>query len=79
MVSAHLGGGRVAKDDKIDLSVGLVLHKKVGDRVEKGESLATIHASTEQKAREGAELLTASYTLTPERVQRPALIKEIVS
>lgn len=79
LVSMHLGGGRAAKDDQIDLSVGLVLHKKVGDRVERGESLATIHASSEQKAQEGAKLLIDSYTLTPERVERPALIKEIVS
>ena len=42
LVSMHLGGGRVTKDSAIDLSVGVVLHKKVGDRVEPGESLATI-------------------------------------
>ena len=46
LVSMHLGGGRATKDSEIDLSVGVILHKKVGDKVEKGESLATIHASS---------------------------------
>ncbi len=42
-----LGAGRSTKDDVIDPSVGLVLHKKVGDAVKEGESLLTIHANTE--------------------------------
>ena len=42
-----LGAGRSMKDDVIDPSVGLVLHKKVGDAVKEGESLLTIHANTE--------------------------------
>jgi pyrimidine-nucleoside phosphorylase len=49
LVSMHLGGGRATKDSVIDLSVGLVLHKKVGDRVDKGDSLATIHASSRKR------------------------------
>ncbi|MDX1770319.1 MAG: pyrimidine-nucleoside phosphorylase, partial [Planococcaceae bacterium] len=42
-----LGAGRATKESEIDLAVGIVLHKKVGDSVEAGESLATIHANTE--------------------------------
>ncbi|MFC5405679.1 pyrimidine-nucleoside phosphorylase [Cohnella soli] len=42
-----LGAGRATKDSKIDLAVGIVLNKKVGERVEEGQSLATIHANTE--------------------------------
>ena len=38
-----LGAGRVTKDAAIDLTVGLVLHKKIGDQVEEGEPLATVH------------------------------------
>ena len=41
-----LGAGRATKDSEIDLSVGIVLHKKVGDYVEKGEPLVTIHTNT---------------------------------
>lgn len=43
-----LGAGRATKESEIDLAVGLMLNKKVGDRVEKGESLVTIHANKEQ-------------------------------
>ena len=78
LVSMHLGGGRATKDSEIDLSVGLVLHKKVGDRVEKGESLATIHASTEEKAQEAAALLRACCTFSDSPVERPAFIKAII-
>ncbi|HEY4624300.1 MAG TPA: pyrimidine-nucleoside phosphorylase, partial [Solibacillus sp.] len=39
-----LGAGRATKESEIDLAVGLVLHKKVGDKVTQGESIMTIHA-----------------------------------
>ena len=78
LISMHLGGGRAAKEDSIDLSVGLVLHKKVGDKVAKGESLATIHAPTMEKAQEAAESLRACCTFSAEPVRRPKLIKDIV-
>lgn len=42
-----LGAGRETKESTIDLAVGLVLHKKVGDRVKKGEPLVTVHSNTE--------------------------------
>ena len=78
LVSMHLGGGRATNDSEIDLSVGLVLHKKVGDSVEAGESLATIHASSQEKAAEAAELLRACYSLSPDPVQRSPFIKDII-
>ena len=79
LVSMHLGGGRVTKDSAIDLSVGVMLHKKVGDRVEPGESLATIHASDERKAAEAAELLKKCYTLSQSPVEKAPFIKAVVS
>ena len=78
LVSMHLGGGRETKESVIDLSVGVVLKKKVGDRVEVGESIATIHASDVEKAKEAAEKLLACYTVVPERVEKPKFIKGIV-
>lgn len=47
IASMMLGGGRATKDDELDHAVGLVLHKKVGDPVEEGESLLTIHSNRE--------------------------------
>ena len=45
VASMMLGAGRATKEDTIDLAVGLVLHKKVGDKVIEGESLLTIHSN----------------------------------
>ncbi|ASR45858.1 pyrimidine-nucleoside phosphorylase [Paenibacillus kribbensis] len=45
-----LGAGRATKESEIDLAVGLMLNKKVGDAVQKGDSLVTIHANREDVA-----------------------------
>lgn len=47
VASMILGAGRATKEDVIDLAVGLVLHKKVGDKVEEGESIFTIYSNRE--------------------------------
>ena len=78
LISMHLGGGRVTKESSIDLSVGLQLHKKVGDRVQPGESLAVIHAASEEKAREAAEMLLECYEFSDGPIEKPRLIKQII-
>jgi pyrimidine-nucleoside phosphorylase len=60
---AMLGGGREKKEDKIDHSVGLEFHKRIGDRVEKGEPLATIHYNSDAKLAEAKSLIAESYHL----------------
>ena len=47
VASMMLGAGRQTKEDDIDLSVGIVLNKKLGDNVNEGESLLTIHSNRE--------------------------------
>lgn len=78
LVSMHLGGGRVTKESEIDLSVGVVLDKKVGDYVAEGESLGTIHAASMEKAQQAVELLRGCYELADSPVVRPDFIKAIV-
>lgn len=78
MVSMHLGGGRATKDSEIDLSVGVVLHKKVGDSVAAGESLATIHAADEASAHAAVQELLACYTIAPEPPELGSFIKAII-
>ena len=46
LVSMRLGGGRLNKDDEIDHSVGLVVHKKINDRVDVGDILVTVYSNT---------------------------------
>ncbi len=78
LVSLHLGGGRVTKESVIDLGVGLVLHKKTGDFVAEGESLATIHASSLEKAKQAAEMLLNCYEFSAERGADSPFIKGII-
>lgn len=76
--SLLLGGGRETKESEIDLSVGLVLHKKVGDYVKAGESLAAIHANDRTKAEAAKERFLKAYTIVQEPVEKKKLIKGIV-
>ena len=77
--SLLLGGGRETKESVIDLSVGLVLHKKVGDYVAAGESLATVYANDEEKLRQAAERFLGAYRFAAEPSPRGELIKGILS
>jgi pyrimidine-nucleoside phosphorylase len=58
-----LGGGREKKEDSIDPAVGLVLHKKVGDRVARGEPLCTIHYNSETRVAAARQMLEGSYQM----------------
>ena len=78
LVSMHLGGGRARKDDVVDLAVGVVLHKKVGDAVAAGESLGTIHARTAEAAATAADMLRACFEIGPDEVTRAPFIKGVV-
>src|SRR3989442_15526431 len=63
LAAKSLGAGRDRKDAAIDLSVGIVLQKKVGDRVQAGEALATLHARTEAAPRPGTSRVPAACLL----------------
>lgn len=77
--SLILGGGRESKDSSIDLSVGLVLCRKVGDYVREGEPLAYLHANDRRKAQEAEERFLAACVITDEEpVSRP-LIKAVLA
>lgn len=72
-----LGAGRATKESTIDLAVGLVLHKKVGDSVKDGESLVTIHSNKEDIP-EVIEKLYKHIIISNEPVEAPTLIKDII-
>ena len=61
-----LGGGRERKEDSVDPAVGIVLHKKVGDRLAAGEPLATIYYNSEAQAPRARQLIEASCLVTDE-------------
>ncbi|WP_409301498.1 pyrimidine-nucleoside phosphorylase [Peribacillus sp. SCS-155] len=73
-----LGAGRATKESKIDLAVGLVLRKKIGDQVTKGESLVTIYSNFEEIG-QVKEKLYQNIKITAEKPKKPTLIyKEIM-
>jgi len=76
---ALLGGGRARKGDIIDHSVGIVLAKKIGDYVKRGEPLLAIHANDEQKLADAKQRLLDAYSWSEEPVERPPLIHQIIS
>lgn len=76
--SLMLGGGRETKESEIDLSVGLVLKKKVGDYVKKGEPLAVIHANDRIKMEAAAKRFTDAYTFSAVPVEKQPFIKGII-
>jgi pyrimidine-nucleoside phosphorylase len=73
-----LGAGRKIKTDAIDPAVGLVLRKKVGDRVEAGESLLVIHAQSPEQANSIKESLLQAYSFSESPVNAPPLIDKII-
>ncbi|QVY60230.1 pyrimidine-nucleoside phosphorylase [Cytobacillus gottheilii] len=68
-----LGAGRATKESTIDLAVGLMLRKKIGDEVKRGDSLVTIYSNFEDVS-EVKEKLYANIMLTSEKVSAPVLI-----
>lgn len=73
-----LGAGRATKESTIDLAVGLVLRKKVGDAVKKGESLVTIYSNREQ-IDDVKQKLYENIRISATPVQAPTLIYDKIS
>ena len=66
--SVILGGGRAKKSDSIDHAVGLIIQRKVGERVAHGEPLFTIHANDESKLVEAREMVLKAHSFSNESV-----------
>ncbi|MBM4762185.1 pyrimidine-nucleoside phosphorylase [Bacillus sp. B15-48] len=73
-----LGAGRATKESEIDLAVGLILHKKIGDKVKKGEPLLTIHSNFEDVSIV-KEILYRNIKLSKSEVPSPTLIYEEIT
>lgn len=73
-----LGAGRDRKEDEIDLSVGLVMKKRVGDRIEPGEAFVTMHTSGISDIARAEQMILDSVTLSDEPVEKPVLIRGVI-
>lgn len=71
-----LGAGRERKSDTVDHAVGFLIHHKVGDQVEKGEPLFTIHANDEEKLAEARDTVLSAHDFSAHPVERLPLFYE---
>ena len=71
----HLGAGRARKEDAVDHAVGIVVHRKRGDRVEPGDVLAIVHS----RGPADEDAVRASFVLTAEDVEREPVVLDILT
>ena len=77
-ISVNLGAGRIKKEDNIDKAVGIVLNKKVADKVKHGDILAFIYANDEQKGNIAVKDLQQVYEICDKPIQKENIILGIV-
>jgi pyrimidine-nucleoside phosphorylase len=76
--SMILGAGREKKESSIDYTAGIILHKKMGDKVEKCDIIASLHTSMPERLPEARELLLEAYTVSTEVPgQKPLILAYI--
>ena len=73
-----LGGGRAEKGDAVDHAVGVALHAKIGDWVDAGQPLLTVHANDEARLSEAAVRLLQAYTWSDAPVEPPTLTHQVI-
>jgi pyrimidine-nucleoside phosphorylase/thymidine phosphorylase len=80
LAAVALGAGRARVEDRVDPAVGLVIHRKLGDRVEAGEPLCTVHEGARSERRERMTArLAAAWRIGPERPAAQPIVLERLS
>ena len=77
-IAKYLGAGRMENEDEVDKTAGIVLNKKIGDKVDSGEIIATIHANDEKKALSSTKILVEAFKITNKNVSIKPRIVEII-
>ena len=77
-LACDLGAGRIKKDDKIDYSVGIILNKKVSNKVIKDEILGYVHANDEEKAKSTVEKLQNIIKIDQEETKKLETIIKVI-
>ncbi|HWQ78767.1 MAG TPA: thymidine phosphorylase, partial [Anaerovoracaceae bacterium] len=78
LASQHSGAGRATKEDSIDLSAGIMLYKKIGDPVKKGDLLATVYGNDQARVDNGAQEAAAAFRIQGDRPELDALVKKVI-
>lgn len=76
--SVEMGAGRAKKEDVIDHAVGIVIHNKVGDHVENGDVLFTLHANSEKSFQKAEREILSAYKWSDEKCEPLPLFYEVI-
>ncbi|HEV8157487.1 MAG TPA: hypothetical protein VGP58_00530, partial [Pyrinomonadaceae bacterium] len=74
----NIGGGRTKAEDAIDHAVGFACEKKIGDEIEKHETLGILYCRNQTQADSVSEKLRDAYKISNEKTRQTKLIKEII-
>ena len=77
-IAGHLGAGRIKKEDKIDMSAGIIINKKVGDYIKKEDIVATLYSNNKEKIEEAKEMIKQAITITDKKVEKEKMILGII-
>jgi len=74
-----LGGGRAKKEDSVDPAVGIIIHKKIGDKVSPGDPLCTVYYNSEERFRQAEPLILQSYRIeSAPMLKKAPLVRRII-
>lgn len=79
IIAMELGAGRATKESVIDLAVGIILNKKRGDKVEKGDTIAYVHGNDKAKGEKAVKDIINNYVIEETCNEKVPLIHDIVS
>lgn len=79
MAALELGAGRLQKDDIIDPKAGIIFHRKIGDRVKKGDIIADMFTDKKRNLEKAHRRIQSSIEFSNKKVRRPKLIKQILN
>lgn len=79
LTALQLGAGREKKGDPVDPGVGILIHRKVGDAVQEGAPLFTVHANSEEACDAAVKRLLAAHHIVPQKVKRLPLFYKTMS
>ncbi len=77
--SVILGAGRVNKEDSIDYTAGIILHKKAGDKVNKGDIIAEMFTNDEEKFASAEEMFMSAYKFSETENEKKSLVYKVIS